>query len=96
MGYQWTGKLILTETLEKKYVKMAADNCDQPGVKPFLLCVEIDRTSSVLVNIYGQYWIINKTNLPLSIGVRKNKMTSFFLSFYVYKKLKIENKRNTL
>lgn len=42
---------------------------DTESSKPFLMCVEVDRTCHWIINIYSQYWIINKTGLPLSIGV---------------------------
>ncbi|XP_033208533.1 vacuolar protein sorting-associated protein 13C-like [Belonocnema kinseyi] len=66
LGTQWSGSFQLTSNLEKKCVKMFSDS-ESDFTKPFLLCVELNRLTNWVVDIYAQYWIVNKTGLPLSI-----------------------------
>lgn len=66
LGTQWCGTLQLTSSLEKKFVKMFSDS-ESEFTKPFLLCVELNKLTNWIVDIYAQYWIVNKTGLPLSI-----------------------------
>lgn len=70
MGTQWSGSFQLTSSLEKKFVKMFSDS-ESEFTKPFLLCVELNRLTNWIVDIYAQYWIVNKTGLPLSIRVSR-------------------------
>ncbi|XP_043273461.1 vacuolar protein sorting-associated protein 13A-like isoform X2 [Venturia canescens] len=66
LGTQWTGTFKLNSELEKKFVKMFADS-ESDAIKPFVLCVELNKATSWTVVIYAQYWIINKTGLSLQI-----------------------------
>ncbi|XP_015594990.1 vacuolar protein sorting-associated protein 13A isoform X2 [Cephus cinctus] len=72
LGCQWSGTFMLTSELEMKFVKMTAD-CESEGVKSLVLCVELNKSESWVITIYAQYWIVNKTGLPLYIReIRSN------------------------
>ncbi|XP_053597427.1 intermembrane lipid transfer protein VPS13A [Microplitis demolitor] len=67
LGAQWAGTFKLNSELERKLVKMFADGDTDAVWRPFVLCVELNKVSSWTVVIYAEYWIINKTGLPLKI-----------------------------
>ncbi|KAK0164246.1 hypothetical protein PV328_002894 [Microctonus aethiopoides] len=67
LGAQWAGTFKLNSELERKLVKMFADGDTDAVWRPFVLCVELNKSSSWTVVIYSEYWIINKTGLPLKI-----------------------------
>lgn len=54
--------------LEKKFVLMSPDNESYLG-NPFIIRVELCKIKSWYIIIHAQYWIINKTGLPLYIQV---------------------------
>lgn len=47
---------------------MNADN-ELESAKPFLLCIELCKITSWHIVIQSQYWMINKSGLPLYIQV---------------------------
>ncbi|XP_044592317.1 vacuolar protein sorting-associated protein 13A-like isoform X2 [Cotesia glomerata] len=67
LGAQWAGTFKLNSELERKLIKMFADGDTDAVWRPFMLCVELNKLSSWTVVIYSEYWIINKTGLPLKI-----------------------------
>lgn len=69
LGAQWAGTFKLNSELERKLIKMFADGDTDAVWRPFMLCVELNKLSSWTVVIYSEYWIINKTGLPLKIQV---------------------------
>lgn len=68
MGVYWTGTTKLYTSLEKKFVVMNADG-ELESTKPFLLCIELCKITSWHIVIQSQYWMINKSGLPLFIKV---------------------------
>lgn len=75
LGTQWAGTFKLNGELERKLVKMFADGDTDAVWRPFVLCVELNKTNSWTVIIYAEYWIINKTGLPLKVQVNFLKLT---------------------
>ncbi|XP_028982314.1 vacuolar protein sorting-associated protein 13A [Diachasma alloeum] len=67
LASQWAGTFKLNSELERKLVKMFADGETDAVWRPFVLCVELNKATSWTVVIYSEYWIINKTGLPLKI-----------------------------
>lgn len=68
LGAYWTGVAKLNTHLERKFVLMNADS-ESESMKPFLLCVELCKITSWHIVIQTQYWMINKSGLPLFIQV---------------------------
>lgn len=66
LGAYWTGSAKLNTNLEKKFVLMTADS-ESDLAKPFLLCIELCKITSWHIVIQSQYWMINKSGLPLFI-----------------------------
>ncbi|KAK9294042.1 hypothetical protein QLX08_011233 [Tetragonisca angustula] len=66
MGVYWSGTTKLYTSLEKKFVVMNADG-ELESTKPFLLCIELCKITSWHIVIQSQYWMINKSGLPLYI-----------------------------
>ncbi|XP_066588204.1 intermembrane lipid transfer protein VPS13A-like isoform X2 [Prorops nasuta] len=66
LGMQWSGSVKLNRNVERKFVQMNP-NSDRGSSKPFTLCVELDKSNSWSVIIQAQYWIVNKSGLPLFI-----------------------------
>ncbi|XP_025991463.1 vacuolar protein sorting-associated protein 13A isoform X2 [Solenopsis invicta] len=66
LGTTWMGAVKLNMNLERKFVLMSADN-ESDLTKPFLLCLELCKILSWNIIIQSQYWIINKSGLPLFI-----------------------------
>ncbi|KAK2588797.1 hypothetical protein KPH14_001672 [Odynerus spinipes] len=64
LGTQWTGIIKLNMNLKRKFVLMSTDNESYSG-KSFIICVELCKTKSWYIIIHTQYWIVNKTGLPL-------------------------------
>lgn len=62
------GAVKLNMNLERKFILMSADN-ESDLTKPFLLCLELGKISSWNIIIQSQYWMINKSGLPLFIQV---------------------------
>lgn len=58
----------LNMNLERKFVLMSTDN-ESDLTKPFLLCLELGKIFNWNIIIQAQYWIINKSGLPLFIQV---------------------------
>lgn len=68
LGASWMGAVKLNMNLERKFVLMSTDN-ESDLTKPFLLCLELCKMLSWNIILQSQYWIINKTGLPLFIQV---------------------------
>ncbi|KAG5314184.1 VP13A protein, partial [Acromyrmex insinuator] len=66
LGMSWMGAVKLNMNLERKFVLMSTDN-ESDLMKPFLLCLELCKILSWNIIIQSQYWIINKSGLPLFI-----------------------------
>ncbi|KAL6266414.1 hypothetical protein P5V15_003265 [Pogonomyrmex californicus] len=66
LGMSWMGAVKLNMNLERKFVLMSTDS-ESDLTKPFLLCLELCKILSWNIIIQSQYWIINKTGLPLFI-----------------------------
>ncbi|XP_024221985.1 vacuolar protein sorting-associated protein 13C [Bombus impatiens] len=66
LGAYWTGTTKLNTNLGKKFVVMNADS-ELESAKPFLLCIELCKITSWHIVIQSQYWMINKSGLPLYI-----------------------------
>ncbi|XP_034193125.2 intermembrane lipid transfer protein VPS13A isoform X1 [Osmia lignaria lignaria] len=66
LGIYWTGMVKLNTNLERKFVAMNADS-EVDSAKSFLLCIELCKVKSWHVVIQSQYWMINKSGLPLFI-----------------------------
>ncbi|XP_070527175.1 intermembrane lipid transfer protein VPS13A isoform X2 [Cardiocondyla obscurior] len=66
LGASWMGAIKLNMNLERKFVLMSTDS-ESELTKPFLLCLELCKILSWNVIIQSQYWIINKSGLPLFI-----------------------------
>ncbi|XP_011865236.1 PREDICTED: vacuolar protein sorting-associated protein 13A-like isoform X2 [Vollenhovia emeryi] len=66
LGTSWMGAVKLNMNLERKFVLMSTDS-ESDLTKPFLLCLELCKILSWNIIIQSQYWIINKTGLPLFI-----------------------------
>ncbi|XP_053983322.1 intermembrane lipid transfer protein VPS13C-like [Hylaeus volcanicus] len=66
LGAYWTGTAKLNTNLERKFVLMTADS-ESDSTKPFLLCIELCKITSWHIVIQSQYWMINKSGLPLFI-----------------------------
>ncbi|XP_020288636.1 vacuolar protein sorting-associated protein 13A-like isoform X2 [Pseudomyrmex gracilis] len=66
LGTSWIGAVKLNMNLERKFVLMSTDN-ESDLTKPFLLCLELCKMLSWNIILQSQYWIINKTGLPLFI-----------------------------
>lgn len=62
------GAIKLNMNSERKFVLMSTDN-ESDLAKSFLLCVELCKLSNWNIIIQSQYWIINKSGLPLFIQV---------------------------
>ncbi|XP_011303575.1 vacuolar protein sorting-associated protein 13C [Fopius arisanus] len=67
LSTQWAGTFKLSSELDRKLVKMFADGETDAVWRPFVLCVELNKSTSWTVVIYSEYWIINKTGLPLKL-----------------------------
>ncbi|XP_015437338.1 PREDICTED: vacuolar protein sorting-associated protein 13A-like [Dufourea novaeangliae] len=66
LGGYWTGTAKLNTNLERKFILMTADS-ESELTKPFLLSIELCKITSWHIVIQSQYWIINKSGLPLYI-----------------------------
>ncbi|XP_076222912.1 intermembrane lipid transfer protein VPS13A isoform X2 [Nomia melanderi] len=66
LGGYWTGAAKLNTNLERKFILMTADS-ESDSTKPFLLNIELCKITSWHVVVQSQYWIINKSGLPLYI-----------------------------
>ncbi|XP_072752571.1 intermembrane lipid transfer protein VPS13A [Anoplolepis gracilipes] len=66
LGTSWMGTVKLNMNLERKFILMSTDN-ESDLTKPFLLCLELGKISSWNIVIQSQYWMINKSGLPLFI-----------------------------
>nr|XP_012219129.1 PREDICTED: vacuolar protein sorting-associated protein 13A-like isoform X1 [Linepithema humile] len=66
LGTSWMGAIKLNMNVERKFVLMSADN-ESDLTKPFLLCLELCKILSWNIIVQSQYWIINKSGLPLFI-----------------------------
>ncbi|EFN86841.1 Vacuolar protein sorting-associated protein 13A [Harpegnathos saltator] len=66
LGTSWIGTVKLNMNLERKFVLMSTDN-ESDLTKPFLLCIELCKMLSWNIIVQSQYWIINKSGLPLFI-----------------------------
>ncbi|XP_076634172.1 intermembrane lipid transfer protein VPS13A isoform X1 [Colletes latitarsis] len=66
LGAYWTGTSKLNTNLERKFILMTADS-ESDLTKPFLLCIELCKITSWHIVIQSQYWMINKSGLPLFI-----------------------------
>nr|XP_012154530.1 PREDICTED: vacuolar protein sorting-associated protein 13C isoform X3 [Megachile rotundata] len=66
LGIHWTGMVKLNTNLERKFVVMNVDS-EADSAKSFLLCIELCKVKSWHVVIQSQYWMINKSGLPLFI-----------------------------
>ncbi|CAL7940918.1 unnamed protein product [Xylocopa violacea] len=66
LGVYWTGTAKLNTNLERKFVVMNTDS-ESESTKQFLLCIELCKITSWHVVIQSQYWMINKSGLPLFI-----------------------------
>ncbi|XP_017890538.1 vacuolar protein sorting-associated protein 13C-like [Ceratina calcarata] len=66
LGAYWTGTAKLNTNLERKFVLMNADS-ESESTKTFLLCIELCKTRTWHVVIQSQYWMMNKSGLPLYI-----------------------------
>ncbi|EFN62404.1 Vacuolar protein sorting-associated protein 13A [Camponotus floridanus] len=66
LGTSWMGAVKLNMNLERKFILMSTDN-ESELTKPFLLCLELGKISSWNIVIQSQYWMINKSGLPLFI-----------------------------
>ncbi|XP_014604811.1 PREDICTED: vacuolar protein sorting-associated protein 13C-like [Polistes canadensis] len=66
LGAQWSGTIKVNMNLERKFVLMSTDNESYLG-KPFIIHVELCKSKSWYIIIHAQYWIVNKTGLPLFI-----------------------------
>ncbi|XP_076375159.1 intermembrane lipid transfer protein VPS13A isoform X2 [Megalopta genalis] len=66
LGGYWTGSAKLNTNLERKFILMTADS-ESDLTKPFLLNIELCKITSWHIVIQSQYWIINKSGLPLYI-----------------------------
>ncbi|CAK9828583.1 Intermembrane lipid transfer protein VPS13A [Anthophora retusa] len=66
LGAYWSGTAKLNTNLERKFVVMNADS-ESDSTKPFLLCIELCKMTSWHIIIQTQYWMINKSGLPLFI-----------------------------
>ena len=66
----WMGVVKLNMNLERKFVLMSTDS-ESDLMKPFLLCLELCKILSWNIIIQSQYWIINKSGLPLFIQVNQ-------------------------
>jgi len=62
------GMSKLSMNIERKYVLMSTDN-ESDLMKPFFLCIELCKRLSWNIVIQSQYWMINKSGLPLFIQV---------------------------
>lgn len=67
------GVVKLNMNLERKFMLMSTDS-ESDLTKPFLLCLELCKIFSWNIIIQSQYWIINKSGLPLFIQVSKTTM----------------------
>ncbi|KAF7991246.1 hypothetical protein HCN44_002808 [Aphidius gifuensis] len=77
LSTQWSGTFKLNSDLERKLVKMYADGeTDNIPLRPLVLCVELNKNGSWTVVIYAEYWIINKTGLPLNIQEYQETMSN--------------------
>lgn len=68
MGTQWIGTIKVNMNLERKFVLMSTDN-ESYFRNPFIIRVELCKSKSWYIIIHAQYWIVNKTGLPLFIQV---------------------------
>ncbi|EZA49615.1 Vacuolar protein sorting-associated protein 13A [Ooceraea biroi] len=66
LGTSWMGVSKLNMNIERKFVLMSTDN-ESDLTKPFLLCIELCKLLSWNIVIQSQYWMINKSGLPLFI-----------------------------
>ncbi|XP_078045899.1 intermembrane lipid transfer protein VPS13A isoform X2 [Augochlora pura] len=66
LGGYWTGTAKLNTNLEKKFILMTADS-ESDLTKPFLLNIKLCKITSWHIVIQSQYWIKNKSGLPLYI-----------------------------
>ncbi|XP_012533549.1 vacuolar protein sorting-associated protein 13A isoform X2 [Monomorium pharaonis] len=66
LGTTWMGAVKLNMNLERKFVLMSTDS-ESDLTKPFLLCLELCKILSWNIIIQSQYWIINKSGLPLFV-----------------------------
>ncbi|XP_076670615.1 intermembrane lipid transfer protein VPS13A isoform X2 [Andrena cerasifolii] len=66
LGAYWTGTAKLNTNLERKFVLMSADS-ESESTRPFLLRIELCKITSWHIVIQSQYWMINKSGLPLYI-----------------------------
>ncbi|XP_047356214.1 vacuolar protein sorting-associated protein 13C-like isoform X2 [Vespa velutina] len=66
LGTQWTGTIKVNMNLERKFVLMSTDN-ESYLINPFIIRVELCKIKSWYIIIHAQYWIVNKTGLPLFI-----------------------------
>lgn len=67
------GEVKLNMNLERKFVLMSTDS-ESDLTKPFLLCLELCKILSWNIIIQSQYWVINKSGLPLFIQVSQMMM----------------------
>lgn len=78
------GAVKLNMNLERKFVLMSTDS-ESDLTKPFLLCLELCKILSWNIIIQSQYWIINKSGLPLFIQVSQMTMQlSSYDNKYIY------------
>lgn len=68
-GLTWTGTLSLCSKLEEKLITMTTEQDTDGGNKHLLLNVRVDKSESQNLTIYSQYWMVNKTGLPLQLKV---------------------------
>lgn len=61
----------LTSELERKFIKMRLESevDSTSNGKSVGICVGLDKSASWTIVAYAQYWILNKTGLPLCIRV---------------------------
>lgn len=79
------GAVKLNMNLERKFVLMSTDS-ESDLTKPFLLCLELCKILSWNIIIQSQYWIINKSGLPLFIQVSQMTMqlSSYDNKYIIY------------
>lgn len=77
LGTQWSGTFKINSEFERKLVKMFADGESDNNVwRPLVLCVELNKIGSWTIVIYAEYWIINKTGLPLKLQEYQETITN--------------------
>jgi len=79
------GAVKLNMNLDRKFMLMSTDS-ESDLTKPFLLCLELCKIFSWNIIIQSQYWIINKSGLPLFIQVSQTitRLDSYDNKYIVY------------